>query len=144
MLTGTPGKTPAEISQQVIASLESDAYEKEMEDNLKKLLTNATPAVEKLERDGMNKLSKEASLNIIKAAFKYDPIPALRSYKGPVLIVGGASEKQPNALSMQLPELSHKIVEGASHWIQMDKPEEINRILDEFLDTVDAEANKTA
>ena len=137
LLTGTPGKTPEELSGQVIASLESDAYEKVMEDYMKKLLTNATPAVEKMERDGMNKLSKEASLNIIRAAFKYDPIPALRSYKGPVLIVGAASEKQPNSLSMQLPEIPHKIVEGTSHWIQMDKPEVFNEILDAFLEKVE-------
>jgi len=58
------------------------------------------------------------------------------------LIVGGAGEKQPNALSMQMPEVPHKIVEGTSHWIQMDKPEEFNRILDEFLETVEADTNK--
>jgi len=138
LLTGTPGKSSPEMAQQIIASLESDAYEKVMEDYMKKLLANATPEVEQLEREGMKNLSKEASLNIIRAVFKYDPHPALRSYKGPVLIVGGAGEKQPNALSMQLPELPHKIVEGTSHWIQMDKPEEFNRILDEFLETVEA------
>jgi len=137
LLTGTPGKTPPELAQQVIASLESDKYEQVMEDYMKKLLANATPSVEKLEREGMNNLSKEASLSIIKAAFKYDPLPALRSYKGPVLIVGGAGENQPNALSMQMPEVPHKIVEGTSHWIQMDKPEEFNRILDEFLKKVE-------
>ena len=142
LLSGTPGKSSTEMSQQVIASLESDAYEKVMEDYMKKLLDNATPAVEQMEREGMKKLSKEASLNIIRAVFKYDPLPALRSYKGPVLVVGGAGEKQPNALSMQLPEIPHKIVEGTSHWIQMDKPEEFNRILDEFLETVEADTNK--
>jgi pimeloyl-ACP methyl ester carboxylesterase len=138
LLTGTPGKTPEELSGQVIESLESDAYEKVMEDYMKKLLANATPAVEKMERGGMNKISKEASLNIIKAAFKYDPIPALRSYKGPVLIVGAIGEKQPNSLSMQLPEIPHKIVEGTSHWIQMDKPEAFNEILDAFLEKVES------
>ncbi len=144
LLTGTPGKTPEDMSKQIIASLESDAYEKVMEDYMTKLLANATPAVEMMEREGMRKISKEASLEIIKAAFKYDPIPALRSYKGPVLIVGGAGEKQPNALSMQLPDIPHTIVEGTSHWIQMDKPEEFNHILDEFLDTVEVDAHKTA
>jgi len=43
---------------------------------------------------------------------------------------------------MQMPEVPHKIVEGTSHWIQMDKPEEFNRILDEFLETVEADTNK--
>lgn len=140
LLMATPGKLPEEQSSPIIASLESDKYDQVMESYMQKLLTNASPEAEQSERSGMKKLSKEASLAIIKANFKYDPIPALRSYKGPKLIVETASGKQSNALSMQLPGIPHTIVEGTSHWIQMDKPEEFNRILDEFLETV--EANK--
>lgn len=143
LLMGTPGKTPEEQSKPIIESLESDAYDKVMEDYMKHLLTNAGPETARSEREGMNSLSKEASLNIIKAAFAYDPIPALRSYKGPKLIVGTPAEKQPNALSVQMPGVPHTIVEGTSHWIQMDKPEVFNRILDEFLETVETATNKT-
>lgn len=139
MVTGTPGKSTEEQSAPVIASLESDKYEQVMESYMQQLLTNASPETVLSERTGMDRLPKETSLEIIRATFKYDPIPALRSFKGPKLIVGTALEKQPNALSMQLPGIPHKIVEGTSHWIQMDKPEEFNRILDEFLETVEAD-----
>jgi pimeloyl-ACP methyl ester carboxylesterase len=35
-----------------------------------------------------------------------------------------------------VPDLPHKVVTGTSHWLHMDKPEEFNRILDEFLEEV--------
>jgi pimeloyl-ACP methyl ester carboxylesterase len=136
LLTGTPGKTPASISTPVITSLESDQYEKVMEDYMKKMLTNATPATEKLERDGMKKLSKRASINIIRATFDYDPLPDLRNYPGPKMIVSRADEEQTNSLHAALPTIPYKTIGGTSHWIQLDKPADFNKILDEFLLTV--------
>jgi pimeloyl-ACP methyl ester carboxylesterase len=34
-------------------------------------------------------------------------------------------------------DLPHTTFEGIGHWLQVDKPEEINRILDEFLARVE-------
>jgi pimeloyl-ACP methyl ester carboxylesterase len=133
LIMGTPGKTPAEQSKPIIASLESAGYDTVMENYMKQLLTNAAPATDKLERDGMRGLSKEASLSIIKAVFMYDPLPALRNYPGPKLIVSATAEDQPNSLHKSLPQIPFKTVKGTSHWIQLDKPEEFNRILDDFL-----------
>jgi pimeloyl-ACP methyl ester carboxylesterase len=141
LLTGTPGKTPAEQSKQVIGSLESEKYDAVMEDYMKKLLANATPATDKSERDGMNKISKEGSISLIKALFKYDPLPDLRNYPGPKLIVSRSNEEQPNSLHIAFPNILYKMVEGTSHWIQMDKPEEFNKILDDFLKTIDEKNN---
>lgn len=137
LITGTPGKTPAEQSKPIIASLQSEKYETVMEQYMKQLLTNANPATDQLEREGMNKISKEASLNLIKAAFNYDPLPDLHKYPGPELIVSKSNEEQPNSLHKAFPAIPYKTVEGTSHWIQLDKPEEFNKILDEFLKSVE-------
>ena len=136
MLTGTPGKTPEQQSKPVIASLESDKYEKVMEDYMKQLLANARPSVDSLERKGMKKLSKETSISIIKEMFRYDPLPDLAKYNGPKLIVYTSRENQPNALYRQVPWVSSKLVQGTSHWVQLDKPEAFNGIMDEFLNSV--------
>jgi pimeloyl-ACP methyl ester carboxylesterase len=136
MMTGTPGKTPTEQARPIIASLESDQYEKVMEDYMKKLLANAKPATEKLEREGMNKLSKQASLAIIKAFFNYDPLPAVKNYPGPKMILSASGEDQPGSLHTTFPGIPYRKVEGTSHWIQLDKPGEFNQLLDEFLDEV--------
>jgi pimeloyl-ACP methyl ester carboxylesterase len=138
VLTGTPGKSSPEQSKQIIASLESDAYEKVMADYTKQLLTHAKPEVDISVKKGINKLSKETTLNIVKAMFQFDPLPALHRYKGPTLIIATAREdQQPTALHHQVPGVEKKIIDGTSHWIQMDKPQEFNGLLDDFLRTIE-------
>jgi pimeloyl-ACP methyl ester carboxylesterase len=138
LLTGTPGKTPAEISNPVIAALNSDAYKKVMDDYMKKLLTNSSPEVDSAVSRDFKKISKEASLAIISEAFRYNPLPSLQRYDGPKLIIATPGDvKQPQALINQAREIPHKIIEGTSHWSQMDKPQEFNKILDDFLKRVE-------
>ena len=138
LLTGTPGKMPAEQAKPIITSLESDKYKMVMDDYMKKLLTNATPETKKMETEGMNKLDKEKSVSIIKENFAYDPLPAFKKYTGPKLIVDIAGmEAQPGSLHNAFPEVSYKTVSGTSHWIQLDKPDEFNKILDDFLKVVE-------
>jgi pimeloyl-ACP methyl ester carboxylesterase len=138
MLVGTPGKTPEAQSKPIIASLESDQYDKVMGDYMKSLLANAKPEVDSLVMKGSKKISKEASLIIIKDLFAYDPLPLLQRYPGPKLIVTTTREsEQPNALFKQLGDVPYKTIAGTSHWVQLDKPDEFNKILDEFIDRVE-------
>lgn len=138
LLTGTPGKMPDHQAKSIITSLESDKYKMVMEDYMKILLTNAKPETKKMETEGMNKLDKEKSVSIIKENFAYDPLPALKKYTGPKLIVDIAGmEDQPGSLPNAFPEVPYKTVSGTSHWIQLDKPDEFNKIVDEFLKVVE-------
>ena len=141
LVTGTPGKSTAEQSRPIIASLEGENYQKVMGDYMKRLTTGARPEVDSLVTRGVDRLSKPATVSMIKAVFQYDPIPDFRRYGGPKLIVSTPGDNQPNALSRQAPSVMVRTVEGTSHWIQMDKPEEFNRILDEFLKTVEGKGN---
>jgi pimeloyl-ACP methyl ester carboxylesterase len=137
VLAGTPGKTPSEISKPVITSLESPSYQKVMDEYMKGLLANARPDVDSSVSHDFRQISKESSLAIIKSMFQYDPLPALKQYKGPVLIISSSREdKQPNTLAAQMPGANHKTIEGTSHWTQMDKPDEFNRLLDDFLKSI--------
>jgi len=142
LLVGTPGKTPSEQSKPIISSLESDKYDTVMNDYMKRLLTNAKPSVADSIWKGMKKLNKTSSVDIIKAVFDFDPVPPLSDYPGPKLIISSSGEEQPNALFKQLPEIPHKVIAGTSHWVQMDKPDEFNRLLDEFLVRVENETGK--
>ena len=61
----------------------------------------------------------------------------VRAYKGSRLaIINAALAKNPSSFHSQFPEVPAKEMNGVSHWLMMDKPEEFNRILDEFLATV--------
>ena len=35
------------------------------------------------------------------------------------------------------PSMPHVTVSGTGHWIQLDRPDEVNRLLDDFLRTVE-------
>ena len=134
VLAGTPGKTPVEISRQVVTSLQSDKYQKVMDDYMEKLVTNAKPEVAAIVKEGVKKLSKETSIKIIQAAFEFDPIDKIKRYKGPKLIIQTSNEQnQPNSLHNQVPDVRSKTIEGTSHWPQLDKPEVFNQMLDDFL-----------
>ncbi len=52
---------------------------------MEKLVTNAKPEVAAKVKEGVKKLSKETSINIIQAAFEFDPIDKIKRYKGPKL-----------------------------------------------------------
>lgn len=108
-----------------------------MSDYMKQLLSNAKPGVAELVTKGTKKISKAASLSIIKAMFRFNPVDIINEYSGPILIISTPRENsQPNALHHLVPGVPSKVIEGTSHWTQLDKPEEVNRILDDFLRTV--------
>lgn len=137
VLAGTPGKSSPEQSKPIIDALESDAYEKVMDDYMKQLLSNARPGVAELVANDTKTIPKEVSLSIIKAMFRFNPVDIINGYSGPILIISTPRENsQPNALHHLVPGVPNKVIEGTSHWTQLDKPEEFNRILDDFLRTV--------
>jgi len=100
-----------------------------------KLLTNAQPQVLAQIQSERERLPQAVSLGIIKALFDYDPAPALQLYHGPKLAVITPDNDVPQALHRLVTDLPYEAVAGTSHWLHMDKPEEFNRILDEFLES---------
>ena len=134
VLTGTPGRVPKEQAKSVMASLEADSsYQKIMDGYMEKLLTNAKPDVVAQVNKGVNKLSKDASVSLIRANFEFDPVPALKKYKGPVLLISADGDNQPGSLHQLFPAIPQVIIPGTSHWVQLDKPAEFNKTLNEFL-----------
>jgi pimeloyl-ACP methyl ester carboxylesterase len=134
VLVGTPGKSSPEQSKSVIASLESESYQEVMDMHMKQLLENAQPHVNDIVMKDFKNISKETSLSIIKSLFQYDPLPTLKGYKGPLLIISTTQEdEKPDTLASQMPDVAHRSIDGSSHWIQLDKPDEFNGILNEFL-----------
>ena len=61
----------------------------------------------------------------------------LAAYPGPRLAIAAADIEGPASLHVQFPEIPVKKIRGTGHWLMMDKPDEFNDILDEFLATLD-------
>lgn len=132
VLAGAPGKADAEQARQVMGSLQSD-YDKTMADYWAMLVADAQPEVREALHAGMRSVDRQASLAIIGAIFDFDPLPALSAFDGAKLIIDTGHGEGPTSLHNQMPDIKRKVITGTSHWPQMDKPQEFNRLLDEFL-----------
>ena len=132
VLVGTPGQSVPADAAQVMTAMKAD-YDKVNEGYWTKLLAGAQPNVEKQVRGDLKRIPRDDSLAMIGAIFAYDPLPALRVYQGPKLIIDTPHGEGPSALHNQVPEVPRRVIPGTSHWPQMDKPEEFNRMLAEFL-----------
>lgn len=135
VLVGAPGKMPAEQSQPIVASIEAD-YDKVMRGYWEKLVTGAQPRVREQVLGGMQSVSKEPSLAIMKALFADDPLAPLARYTGPKLVIYTPQGDTPIDLQNAAPGIAKQRIDGTSHWPHMDKPEEFNRVLDGFLASV--------
>ena len=60
----------------------------------------------------------------------------LAAYHGPRLAIAAADIESPASLHVQFPSIPVKKIRGTGHWLMMDKPDEFNALLDEFLATV--------
>jgi pimeloyl-ACP methyl ester carboxylesterase len=132
VLIGAPGRLPAEQARQIQESMAGD-YDRTMKAFWEKLLEGARPGVrEQLSRE-MASIPKEASLSIIDATLRYDPLPALRRYPGPKLAVVTPHGDTPHDLHRLMPYFPHETIDRTSHWPHLDKPEEFSRLVDGFL-----------
>lgn len=77
---------------------------------------------------------REAVVQVLRNVMQFDPRPALERYKGPMLSVVTPYNDQPFSLHRLGKGFPHRVVQGTGHWIQLDKPDEFNGILDEFLE----------
>lgn len=75
---------------------------------------------------------QDAVLEVLRSVMQFDPRPALNCYHGPMLSVVTPYNDQPFSLH-RVGSFPHRIVQDTGHWIQLDKPDELNRMLDEFL-----------
>jgi len=82
---------------------------------------------------------REAVVQVLRDVMQFDPHPALARYNGPKLSIVTPHNDMPSSLHRLGRGFPHRMVEGTGHWIQLDKPDEFNRLLDEFLKTVSSE-----
>jgi pimeloyl-ACP methyl ester carboxylesterase len=138
---GDGTQMPIEQMQPFLAGLESPAYQKVIEGYWD---TIAGPNVEVRERliHDLRATPRETVIEGFKATTRFDPKPALAAYRGPALVVVTPSNDFPFSIQRLKDGPPHRVIEGTGHWIQLDKPAEMNRILDQFLDMEKAEGRK--
>ncbi len=135
--SGDSTQLPAEEMQQYLGALESDAYSNVVEGYWSQILTGSTEMTETKVMQDLRNTPKATVVGVFQELFKYNPVPALRNYNGPKMSVITALNDMPISLHNLMLDLPHNKITGTGHWLQMDKPEEFNRIMDDFFATVD-------
>ena len=132
LMVGPPGHVPRPQAREIMESLRND-WDRVSAAYWDQLLQGARSDVRETVLEGAQAMDREAGLALIQATFEDDPLIGLRRFHGPTMIVATPHGNTPHDLQNLRPDIPYKLVIGTSHWIQMDKPEEFNRILDTFL-----------
>jgi pimeloyl-ACP methyl ester carboxylesterase len=130
---GDARQVPVEQMEALLAGLASEAYAQTIGQYWKFLLTGSEGAVRERVMSDLRSTPKETVVGYFGALRDYDPLPALGGYGGPRLSVITPAGDAPFGLHNVDPGLPYTTVTGTGHWLQMDRPDEFNRILDEFL-----------
>jgi pimeloyl-ACP methyl ester carboxylesterase len=85
---------------------------------------------------------KETVIRVLREVMKFDPDPALARYTGPKLSIVTPHNDMAFSLHRLGQGFPHQVVEGTGHWVQLDKPEDVNHFLDEFLEEVSGEPKR--
>jgi pimeloyl-ACP methyl ester carboxylesterase len=125
---------PMQQADQVMSAMTSN-YDDTMSSYWDRLLADATPATRARIQREREAMPQETAMALIRASFAYDPLPALRDYRGVVMTT--TIGDSPADLHKQLPDAPDAHVTGTSHWVQLDRPDEFDRILDTFLARLD-------
>ncbi len=135
--SGDSTQMPTEDVQQYIGAMESEAYSNIIESYWSQILTGSTEATQTKVMQDLRDTPKATVVGVSKALFKYNPVPALERYHGPMLSVITSINETPLSVHNLVTKLPHKIIAGTGHWLQLDKPEEFNEVMDEFILSVD-------
>jgi pimeloyl-ACP methyl ester carboxylesterase len=132
LLAAAPARIPADQAAKMVSGMQGD-YERMSASINDRLLGGASKKVRELVIRDAARMPRHAGLRIIEASLSHDPVPALERYLGPKLAVTTADADTPDDIQRLAPDVAHQEMRGTSHWMQLDKPDEFNRIMDRFL-----------
>ena len=130
---GDQRRLPAEQLAAFTAALESPAYEATVRAHWQRISQDGHPAARRAVLRDLDRTPQVTVVESFKALSAYDPLPALARYRGPKLSLITALNETPIGLHRLVPDLPHRLVSGTGHWIQMDRPEQFNELMDAFL-----------
>jgi len=87
---------------------------------------------------------RETVVPVLRSVMQFDPDSALARYKDPILSVVTPHNDAAFSLHRLGKGFPHQVVPGTGHWIQLDKPDDLNRLLDEFLNNKSVSGKRKA
>lgn len=134
--SGDARKLPAGQVEPFLEALDSDSYATTVEEYWKAMLAGSNPSIQEKVLEDLHSIKKEVVIGVFRSTLSFDPIAALLRYPGKKLSVITHLNDTPISLHNLLPDLPHVSVSGKGHWLQLDRPDEFNRIMDDFLSSL--------
>ncbi len=97
------------------------------------ILVNGTDATRSIVMGSLRATRPEVFIAATNGLYIFDPAVALAAYRGPRLHIASYVADNPIAIHRGFKDMPVRVIPEASHWLMMDRPEEFNRILDDFL-----------
>ncbi len=129
-------KIPQADLDEWMAGFRRETYAEAVEAHWRRILLHADSAVTQAVISSLKKTPKEVVVGALEATLTFGPATVLKDYRGPMQTIVSGLPDSPFALHHAIPNLPRVTMPGTSHWLQMDQPEEFNRLMDEFLNTV--------
>ena len=112
--------------------LRSPNYQLTIAAHFDTILEGADATVHRSVMEDLRSTPKQTVVNGFEAMYAFDPARWLRRYHGPALSMVTPRNNGPRSLH-RITRLDHRLVLGTSHWLHMDKPDEFNATMDDFL-----------
>ena len=100
------------------------------------ILAGARPETRAAVLDSLHRTPEEVFLGATRALYDFRLDDSLARYHGPTLSISSILFENPVAIHRTRTDVPVRRIEGASHWLMMDRPREFDRVLEEFLETV--------
>ncbi|HXX31644.1 MAG TPA: alpha/beta hydrolase [Myxococcaceae bacterium] len=100
------------------------------------LLAAATPETRMRVMATLERTPREVYVPAMEGLLGFDPREAISRFAGPKAIVAARMLEGPLSLQKTVPEIPCELIDGVSHWLQLDRPEAVNAALDRFLASV--------
>lgn len=130
---GDGTQTPEAEVRPFLDALESPAYTETIEGYWSSIAGSDGAVLEWLLRD-LRATPRKTVVSGLHAVMAFDPNPALARFRGPTLAVVTPANDFPYSMHRLGTGLPHRMIVGTGHWLQIERPEEFNRILERFLE----------
>ena len=125
-------KIAPEVAEKFVAAIRANK-DKVVDQWFAPILKNAREGTKKAVLDSEHDTPVDVIVGALDSLRFFDAKQAIDAYHGPRLAIAAAPIQSPASLNVQFPEIPVKMMDGVSHWLMMDKPDEFNALLDQFL-----------
>ncbi len=137
--TGDLSRMPHQVIRSWLDLFAPQSYRQHVEDYFRRMAIGCADGVEEQVLQTLLQTPREVVVGVMESLLDFDPLPRLSAFSGPKLSIITELNDRPTSLHnlMGLDSLPHRLVTGVSHWLMLDRPQQLNTLMDDFLETVE-------